>query len=113
MQISPDCSRSYATDGVRLSGRRPGELETWNAGIRAARRGAGRRGPAGAPEWPRGAHSGGGHGLPHGPAARVPRGGREVSSVGRARVLAKAPTVDARAGLRSVPRRYLDVPTVR
>jgi len=50
---------------------------------------------------------------PHGAAVRVPRGGREVSSVGGARVLAKAPTVDARAGLRSVPRRYLDVPTVR
>src|SRR5688572_19958145 len=29
---------------------------------------------------PRGAHSGGGHGLPHGPAARVPCGEREVSS---------------------------------
>jgi len=28
-------------------GRRPGELETWNSGIRAARRGGRRRGPAG------------------------------------------------------------------
>ena len=32
--------------GGARCGRRPGELETWNSGIRAARRGAGRRGPA-------------------------------------------------------------------
>ena len=32
--------------GAGGCGRRPGELETWNSGIRAARRGAGRRGPA-------------------------------------------------------------------
>ena len=65
----------------------PARAATWRTlGIRAARRGAGRHGPAGAPEWPRRAHSGGGHGLPHGPAARVPRGEREVRSERRSGV---------------------------
>ena len=54
-----------ARPGAGGCGRRSGELETWNTGIRAARRGACRRGPAaGPPECTRGAHSGGGHGLP-------------------------------------------------
>jgi hypothetical protein len=35
-----------------------------------------------APEWPRGARSRGGHGLPHGAAARVPRGASRATPLG-------------------------------
>ena len=52
-----------------------GNLVNWKPGtlgIRATRREGGSTRVRGCPECPRGAHSGGGHGLPHGPAARVP-----------------------------------------
>ena len=42
------------------------------------------------PECPRGAHSGGGHGLPHGPAARVPGAARARLRSVPARVPANA-----------------------
>ena len=61
-------------------GRRPGELETWNPGIRAARRGAGRRGPAVARSARVGRTRAAAMALPHGPAARVPRGRRDATS---------------------------------
>ena len=61
----------------------PPRLANWKPGtlrIRAARRGAESTQARRCPERPHGAHSGGGHGVPHGPAARVPRGEREVRS---------------------------------
>ena len=63
---------------VRAAIWRTGNLEPWDP--RGAARGGSTRARR-CPECPRGAHSGGGRGLPHGPAARVPRGGREVRSV--------------------------------
>ena len=46
--LAPAATSAGATGGRGSGGcgRQPGELETWNSGIRAARRGAGRRGPA-------------------------------------------------------------------
>ena len=75
---SPGCQDS------RFSVPRPGgDL----GGRDRGRRGSGCAGRhACPPECPRRARAGGGHGLPHGPAARVPGGAREVSSL------------DARAG---------------
>ena len=83
-----DCSVSVPRPGGDLGGRdrrageraragaggnwRAGNLERWDP------RGAGRRRPAVARSAPRGAHSGGGHSLPHGPAARVPRSQRHA-----------------------------------
>jgi len=70
----------FSAPGERVCGRQPGELENWNAGNpRGAARG-GSTGPAGAPEWPRRAQPGGGHGLPHGPATRVPGAARDATS---------------------------------
>ena len=86
----PISGRSRGSAARRGAG---GNLANWKPGtlgIRAARRGAGRRGPAGPPECARGAHSGGGHGLPHGPAARVPGAARDATSEGARRVLANA-----------------------
>ena len=74
--------RPAARFGPGSVGGAGGDLADWKPGtlgVRAGRREVGRRRP-GCPECPRGAHSGGGHGLPHGPAARVPRGDREVRS---------------------------------
>ena len=73
-------SRGAPRRGRGSSGRQPGELETWNSGVCAAWGGStrGRR----CPESPRGAHSGGGHGFPHGSGARVPGAARDATSQG-------------------------------
>ena len=66
--------------GAGGCGRQPGELETWNAGNPRGAAWGGSTRARRCPECPRGAHSGGGHGAPHGPAARVPRGRRDATS---------------------------------
>jgi hypothetical protein len=88
---------------VRAAMWRTGNLELWDP--RGAARGGSTRARR-CPERVRGAHSGGGHGAPHGPAARVPRGRRAATSEeahagARERMLRR----ESQAGCRPAPSR--------